>query len=85
MSQSDNSATPSKHATRPYRKGNPLSDAEKQQAAVARKKISHKELKVFVRNPIKDRLMSECAAEGVTQAEYIERLLLKAFDEKDKM
>ncbi|MCS2164427.1 replication regulatory protein RepA [Scandinavium manionii] len=85
MSQSDDSVTSSKRSTRPYRKGNPLSDTEKQQAAVARKKISHKELKIFVRNPIKDRLMSECVQEGITQAEYIERLLLKAFDEKDKM
>lgn len=84
MSQSDEAATPSTKPTRSYRKGNPLSDAEKQQASMARKKKTHKELKIFVRIPIKDRLKVECEKEGVTQAEYIERLLQQAFDEKDK-
>ena len=84
MSQSVNAVTSSARSKRPYRKGNPLSDSEKQQAAVARKKLTHKELKIFVRNPIKDRLMAECEKEGVTQAEYIERLLQQAFDEIDQ-
>lgn len=84
MSQSANAVTSSAGVKRPYRKGNPLSDAEKQQAAVARKKLTHKELKVFVRNPIKDRLLVECEKEGITQAEYIERLLQKAFSQTDK-
>jgi len=51
---------------------------------VARKKLTHKELKIFVRNPIKDRLLIECEKEGVTQAEYIERLLQQAFDDTDE-
>lgn len=84
MSQSVNAVTSSARSKRPYRKGNPLSASEKQQAAVARKKLTHKELKIFVRNPIKDRLMAECEKEGVTQAEYIERLLQQAFDENDQ-
>ncbi len=33
---------------RPYRKGNPVSAAERQQKAVARKKATHKEVRVFV-------------------------------------
>ena len=51
---------------------------------MARKKLTHKELKIFVHSPIKDRLMAECEKEGVTQAEYIERLLQQAFNDKDK-
>jgi len=81
MSQIENAVTSSSKAKRPYRKGNPLSASEKQQAAVARKKLTHKELKVFVQNSIKDRLIFECKKEGVTQAEYIERLLQQAFDD----
>ncbi len=84
MSQSVNAVTSSLGSKRPYRKGNPLSASEKQQAAVARKKLTHKELKIFVRNPIKDRLLIECEKEGVTQAEYIERLLQKAFNDNDE-
>ena len=84
MSQSVNAVTSSSGSKRPYRKGNPLSASEKQQAAVARKKLTHKELKIFVRNPIKDRLLIECEKEGVTQAEYIERLLQQAFSETDE-
>ncbi|WP_410720975.1 RepB family protein [Brevibacillus sp. SIMBA_076] len=37
-----------------------------------------------MRNPIKDRLLVECEKEGITQAEYIERLLQKAFSHTDK-
>ncbi|QKJ89281.1 Transcriptional regulator (plasmid) [Paramixta manurensis] len=84
MSQSVTAVTTSSGSKRPYRKGNPLSASEKQQAAVARKKLTHKELKIFVRNPIKDRLLIECEKEGLTQAEYIERVLQQAFDESDK-
>jgi len=83
MSQTVNAVTSSTGAKRPYRKGKPLSAAEKQQAAVARKKLTHTELKVFVRNPIKDRLLVECEKEGLTQAEYIERLLQKAFNDSE--
>ena len=84
MSQSVNAVTSSSGSKRPYRKGNPLSASVQQQAAVARKKLTHKELKIFVRNPIKDRLLIECEKEGVTQAEYIERLLQKAFNDNDE-
>lgn len=80
MSQSVNAITSSTGAKRPYRKGNPLSASEKQQAAVARKKLTHKEVKIFVRNSIKDKLLAECERQGMTQAEYIEKLLQQAFE-----
>ncbi|WP_210454563.1 replication regulatory protein RepA [Pantoea ananatis] len=75
--------TESSLTKRLYRKGNPLSASEKQQAAVARKRMTHKELKVFVRNPLKDRLLAVCEKEGITQAEFIERLLSDALNERD--
>lgn len=84
MSQSANAVTSSAGSKRPYRRGNPLSASEKQQAAVARKKLTHKEVKIFVRNPIKDRLLVECDKQGMTQAEYIERLLEQAFEASNK-
>ncbi|HII3386265.1 MAG: replication regulatory protein RepA [Enterobacteriaceae bacterium] len=84
MSQPLNAATSSTKTKRPYRKGSPMSASEKQQAAVARKKLTHKELKIYLRNAIKDRLVVECEKAGLTQAEYIERLLQQAFDELDK-
>ncbi|MDI9223645.1 replication regulatory protein RepA [Serratia sp. PF2-63] len=58
----------------------PLTDSEKQLAAVARKRKTHKELKVFVRNPLKDLLVDACTKEGITQAQYIERLLEKSLN-----
>jgi hypothetical protein len=45
MSQVVNGVTSS--SKRPYRKGNPVSAAERQQKAVARK-ATHKEVRVFV-------------------------------------
>ncbi|HFL4455327.1 replication protein, partial [Escherichia coli] len=43
MSQTENAVTSSSGAKRAYRKGNPLSDAEKQRLSVARKRASFKE------------------------------------------
>lgn len=80
MSQSANAVTSSTGTKRSYRKGNRLSDSEKQQAAVARKKLTHNEVKIFVRKPIKEKLLAECERQGVTQGEYIEKLLQQAFE-----
>nr|AFK90028.1 Replication regulatory protein repA2 (Protein copB) [Salmonella sp. 14] len=52
-----------------------MSASEKQMAAVARKRISHKEIKVFVRNPLKDIMIELCSREGITQAQFVEKLL----------
>ena len=73
MSQVVNAVTSS--SKRPYRKGKPLSAAERQQKAVVRKKTTHKEVRVFVRDSLKNQLQIMCESEGITQAEMIERLI----------
>lgn len=75
MAQTANAGTSSLKEKRVYRKGNPMSASEKQLAAVARKRITHKEVKVFVRNPLKDRMIEICEEEGLTQAQFIEQLI----------
>lgn len=82
MSQVENGGTSSSKIKRSYRKGNAMTASEKQLAAVARKRINHKELKVFLRNPLKDKLIDACQKEGITQAEFIERLLESEFSEQ---
>lgn len=52
-----------------------MTDSEKQLAAVARKRLTHKEIKVFVRNPLKDLMINECKREGVNQAQFVEKLI----------
>lgn len=75
MPQAVNVETSSVKSKRQYRKGNPMTDAEKQQAAIARKRETHKEISVFVRNPLKDVLIELCNKEGLTQGQMIERLI----------
>ncbi|TNV10478.1 replication regulatory protein RepA [Buttiauxella sp. B2] len=75
MSQAVHAETSSLKAKRPYRKGNPMTDSEKQLASVARKRLTHKELKVFVRNTLKDQMVEVCEEKGITQAQFIESLL----------
>ncbi|EPW5280573.1 replication regulatory protein RepA [Yersinia enterocolitica] len=77
MSQGVNTETSSSKPKRPYRKGNPMSASEKQLAAVARKRLTHKEVKVFIRNPLKDKMVVLCEREGLTQAQFIEALIEK--------
>ena len=79
MSQIDNAVTSSSKDKRVYRKGSPMSASEKQMAAVARKRVTHKEIKVFVRNPLKDILIELCNRDGLTQAQVVEKLLEKEF------
>ena len=79
MSQIDNAVTSSSKDKRVYRKGSPMSASEKQMAAVARKRVTHKEIKVFVRNPLKDILIELCNRDGITQAQLVEKLLEKEF------
>ena len=82
MSQSTNAVTSSSKTKRPYRKGNPMSATERQLAAVARKRETHKELKVFVKNPLKDQMIAICEQEGVTQAQFIEALLEREISQR---
>ncbi len=53
MSQTENAVTSSLSQKRFVRRGKPMTDSEKQMAAVARKRLTHKEIKVFVKNPLK--------------------------------
>ena len=82
MSQIDNAVTSSSKVKRSYRKGNPMTASEKQLAAVARKRITHKEVKVFIRNPLKDRMIALCDQEGITQAQFIEKLIERELSEQ---
>ena len=75
MSQVENGGTSSSKQKRAYRKGNPLSANERQLAAIARKRETHKEVNVFIRNPMKDKLITLCEAEGLTQGQMIEKLI----------
>lgn len=83
MSQAGNVVTSS--SKRAYRKGNPMTASEKQLAAVARKRITHKEVKVFVRNPLKDRMIELCDQKGITQAQFIEKLIERELREQGLM
>ena len=75
MSQTEKSISSSSNDTGVQRKRVPMSDSEKQMAAVARKRVTHKEIKVFVRNPLKDIMIELCNKEGLTQAQFVEALL----------
>lgn len=75
MSQTENAATSSSKTKRPYRKGNPLSNTEKQRASIARKRATHKEVKVFIEPQLKELLINMCEQDGLTQAEVLERLI----------
>lgn len=78
MSQAVNAVTSSSKTKRIYRKGNPMSPSERQQALVARKKETHKEIRVYVQSDLKNNLQRLCEAEGVTQTEMIETLIKTA-------
>ena len=61
--------------TRERHDARPSSDSEKQMAAVARKRLTHKEIKVFVKNPLKDLMVEYCEREGITQAQFVEKII----------
>ena len=75
MSQAINAVTSSSKTKRQYRKGHPLSGTERQLASISRKRLSQKEIKVFVDPDIKIMLMDMCKEEGVSQAEVLQRLI----------
>ncbi|WP_208952236.1 replication regulatory protein RepA [Rahnella sp. ChDrAdgB13] len=84
MSHIENAVTSSSKAKRPYRKGSPLSPIERQQALIARRKETHKEIRVYVQNGLKNDLQRLCKAEGVTQSEMIETLIKTASERLDE-
>ncbi|CAD6024340.1 replication regulatory protein RepA [Escherichia coli] len=75
MSQTENAATSSLSQKRFVRRGKSMSDSEKQMASVARKRLTHKEIKVFVKNPLKDLMVEYCEQKGITQAQFIEKII----------
>ena len=75
MSQTENAVTSSLSQKRFVRRGKPMTDSEKQMAAVARKRLTHKEIKVFVKNPLKDLMAEYCEREGITQAQFVEKII----------
>jgi len=66
-------SAPEKKRTRSRQ--NPTSDNERAKAYQARKRETHKEIKVFIRAEIKQALIKLCEADGLTQAEVLERLI----------
>ena len=79
MSPAENAAATSLELKLPRRKKQRKTDYERHQAAIARKRENHKEIKVFVKNPLKDLMVSLCQKENITQAQFIERLLESEF------
>lgn len=75
MSQTENAVTSSLSQKRFVRRGKPMTDSEKQMAAVARKRLTHKVIKVFVKNPLKDLMVEYCEREGITQAQFVEKII----------
>ncbi|WP_407232211.1 replication regulatory protein RepA [Escherichia coli] len=75
MSQTENAVTSSLSQKRFVRRGKPMTDSEKQMAAVARKRLTHKEIKVFVKNPLKDLMVEYCERGGITQAQFVEKII----------
>ncbi|WXN17529.1 replication regulatory protein RepA (plasmid) [Escherichia coli] len=75
MSQTENAVTSSLSQKRFVRRGKPMTDSEKQMAAVARKRLTHKEIKVFVKNPLKNFMVEYCEREGITQAQFVEKII----------
>ena len=75
MSQTTEAVTSSLRTKRAYRKGNPLSNTEKQRVSITRKRATHKEVKVFIDPRLKELLMSMCQQDGITQARIIEKFI----------
>lgn len=74
MSKTANAET-SSTAKRIYRKGNPLTQAEKQRISISRKKETHEKLSVYIQNAHKAGFQKLCAEHGLTQAAMVERLI----------
>lgn len=75
MPQIEKSVTSPPKEKRQYRKGHPLTDAEKQRQSVARKRESLKEVKVFLEPRLKTMLLSMCEQDGLTQAQVLSILI----------
>jgi hypothetical protein len=52
---------------------NPVSDKERTQAYQARMRETHKVLRVYLENEVKNALVGLCQDEGISQSELLER------------
>ncbi|HHL2713055.1 TPA: replication regulatory protein RepA [Yersinia enterocolitica] len=75
MSQTINTDTSSSETKRPYRKGNPVPARERQKASLERRSSTHKAFHAVILSSLKDKLEQLAVAEGITQAQMIERLI----------
>lgn len=73
-------SAPAKKSSRD--RNNPTPDKERVRAYQARRRETHKEIKVFIPVPVKQALMKLCEAEGKTQAEVLEELIQEAATRK---
>lgn len=70
-----NVVTSSTKAKRQYNKGNPVPARERQQASLSRRSSTHKAFHAVILSSLKDKLEQLAVAEGITQAQMIERLI----------
>lgn len=75
MSQIADVVTSSLKAKRQYRKGNPVPARERQQASLERRSSTHKAFHAVILSSLKDKLEQLAVAEGITQAQMLERLI----------
>lgn len=83
MSQSVNEEPSSgKKTKRDYRKGKPLTGVERQQQLIAKRKETHKELRIYLENELKAALEEMSKENGLTQTGMIEKLIVEAQKKK---
>ncbi|ELG0755154.1 MULTISPECIES: replication regulatory protein RepA [Enterobacteriaceae] len=82
MSQTENAATTS--SKRAYRKGNPLSGAEKQRLSVERRSATHQSLNALILATFKEQLVRFAEEEGLTQAQMMEKLIEREAERRNR-
>ena len=75
MSQTENAVTSSSGNKRAYQKGNPVLARDRQRAAMARRRSTHKAFHEVIHARLKDRLSELADEEGITQAQMLEKLI----------
>lgn len=75
MSQVSNVETSSSKPKRQYNRGNPIPSKDRQQASLERRSATHKALHAVILISRKEQLAQLAEAEGITQAQMIEKLI----------
>lgn len=78
MPQPEDVVSSSKNSKRSQRKSHPMSGSERQQNFVARRRETHKEIKILVPNELKTKFLEMCASSGLSQAELFSKLIQDA-------